>query len=88
VKTGMKQQNLFGQPVVEDMNKVVGAKGKKKHAGKDKAKADFKKKSESPLPDGVAVKGKRSAEELQDAQMGDDSQTTTNFDSQVEEVET
>ncbi|KAF9784329.1 hypothetical protein BJ322DRAFT_1109051 [Thelephora terrestris] len=88
VKTGMKQQNLFGQPVVEDTNKGVGAKGKKKPAGKDKAKADFKKKSESPLPDGVAVKGKRSAEEPQDAQMGDDSQTTTNFDSQVEEVET
>jgi hypothetical protein len=84
----MKQQNLFGQPVVEDANKGSGSKGKKKPVGKDKAKADAKKKSESPLPDSAAAKGKGSVEEPQDAQMGDDSQATSNFDSQVEEVET
>ena len=88
MKAGMKQQNLFGQPVVEDPNRGSGAKGKKKPVGKDKTKADAKKKSESPLPDSAAVKGKGTSEDLQDAQMGDDSQVTSNIDSQVEEVET
>jgi hypothetical protein len=81
VKAGMKQQTLFGQTVVEDSNKGVGVKGKKKATGKEKTKADHKKKSESPLPDGFVT-------EPLDAQMDDDSQATSNFDSQVQEVET
>ena len=77
----MKQQNLFGQPVVEDPNKGVGLKGKRKATGKEKTKADHKRKSESPLPDG-------SVAEPRDAQMDDDSQAATNIDPQVQEVET
>ena len=89
MKAGMKQQNLFGQPVVEDLSKDSGAKSKKKPAGKEKTKADPKKKSKSPLLDAAdrdAVKGKGS--DNQDAQMEDDSQATSNLDSQVQEVET
>lgn len=82
VKAGMKQQNLFGQTIVEDSSKGGGAKSKKKSAGKEKMKTDPKKKSESPLPDAG------SAVVPQDAQMDDDSQVTLSFDSQVQEVET
>ena len=91
MKAGMKQQNLFGQTIVEDLNKGPGAKGKKKPVGKEKSKADSKKKSESPIPDvagGRNVIGKKSALETQDSQMEDDSQTTSGLDSQVHEVET
>lgn len=90
----MKQRNLFGQPVAEGATGDVGGKGKKKPAGKEKTKADPKRKSKSPLPDTVgegAAKGKRSeglATESQDTQMEDDSQATTDLDSQVQEVET
>ena len=87
----MKQQNLFGQTVGEDSNRGSGTKGKKKPAGKEKSKADPKKKSESPLPDnadGGTTMGRRSVAEPRDAQMEDDSQPTSNFDSQVQEVET
>ena len=77
----MKQQNLFGQPVVEDLNKAIGAKGKKKAVGKEKTKGDRKK---SPLPDGFVAE----PEPVRDAQMDDDSRPTSNFDSQVQEVET
>lgn len=80
----MKQQNLFGQTVVEDSNKVIGAKGKKKPTGKEKTKTDPKKKSESPFPDTTAD---GVVAETHDAQMDDDSQATSNFDSQVQEVE-
>lgn len=83
----MKQRNLFGQPVVEDPDKAGGGKGKKKPTGKEKADQNPKKKSKSPLP-GAADKGSEAlAAEPQDAQMEDDSQATTNFDSQVQEVE-
>ena len=91
MKAGMKQQNLFGQTIVEDLNKGPGAKGKKKPVGKEKSKADSKKKSESPVPDvagGRNLLGKRSTLETQDLQMEDDSQTTSGLDSQVHEVET
>jgi hypothetical protein len=88
VKGEMRQRNLFGQPVVEDPDKAAGGKGKKKPTGKEKAESNPKKKSKSPLP-GAASKGSEVlAAEIQDAQMEDDSQTTTNFDSQVQEVET
>ena len=89
VKAGMKQQNLFGQPVTEDPGRSSGTKGKKKPSGKEKTNVDSKKKSRSPLPDtsgGHAVKGKGS--DNQDTQMEDDSQATSNLDSQVQEVET
>ena len=92
MKAGMKQQNLFGQPVVE--TKGGGAKGKKKPVGKEKTTADPKKKSKSPLTDSVVgdtAKGKGpgvSAADNQDAPMEDDSQDTSNFNSQVQEVET
>ena len=89
VKAGMKQQNLFGQPVTEDPGRSSGIKGKKKPSGKEKTNVDSKKKSRSPLPDtsgGHAVKGKGS--DNQDTQMEDDSQATSNLDSQVQEVET
>ena len=85
MKTGMKQQNLFGQPVVEDSGKGVSAKGKKKPAGKEKSKTDYKKKSESPFPD-AATGGFIAGPE--DEQMDDDSQVTSNLDSHVQEVET
>lgn len=88
-KAGMKQRNLFGQPVVEDADKGAGAKGKKKPAGKEKTKADPKKKSKSPLP-GATAEGvtRRKGSETQDAQTEENSHATSNFDSQVEEVET
>jgi len=89
VKAGMKQQNLFGQPVTEDPSRGSGAKGKKKPSGKEKTNVDPKKKSKSPRPDaagGDAAKGKGSAN--QDTQMEDDSQALSNLDSQVQEVET
>ena len=89
LKTGMKQQNLFGQPVVEDPDKGTSARVKKKTAGKDKIKTDPKRKSKSPLPDlagGDAAKGE--ASDNQNARVEDDSQATPNFDSQVQEVET
>jgi len=89
LKTGMKQQNLFGQPLVEDPSKGANAKGKKKPGGKDKAKTDPKKKSKSPLPDttgGNAAKGK--AFDDQNVQIEDDPQATSNIDSRVQEVET
>ena len=85
----MKQRNLFGQPVVDDPDKGSGAKGKKKSVGKEKTKADPRKKSKSPFP-GVtgedATRGEGS--ETQDTQMEDDSQATSGFESQVQEVET
>jgi len=93
-KAEMKQRNLFGQPVVEDPGKGAGVKGKKKPGVNEKTTADPKKKSKSPLPgvaDGGTTKGKGSeilGTENQDAQMEDDSQATSNFDSQVQEVET
>ena len=93
-KPEMRQRNLFGQPIVEDPDRGVGAKGKKKPAVKEKAKADPKKKSKSPLPcggsGGDATKDKGSDvldTGNQDAQMEDDSQVTSGFDSQVQEVE-
>ena len=93
-KPEMKQRNLFGQPVTEDVDKGVGAKGKKKLVGKEKTKTDPKKKSKSPLPGATAedaAKGNGSeilTTETQDAQMEDESRTTSNIDSQVQEVET
>ena len=92
-KTEMKQRNLFGQPIVEDAEKGAGVKGKKRLAGKEKTKADSRKKSKSPLQDTVgesAAKGKESevlATKTRDAQMEDDSRATSNFDPQVQEVE-
>jgi hypothetical protein len=86
-KAEMKQRNLFGQPVVEDPDKGAGAKGKNKPVGKEKNKANPKKKSKSPLPgggDAAEAKGP----ETQDTQMEDDSQIMSNFDSQVQDVET
>ena len=94
MKAGMKQQNLFGQPAVENTNKGPDAKGKKKTVGKEKVKADLKKKSKSPLPDaagGDGAKGKGSevmTADNQDAQTEGDSQATSNFDTRVQEVET
>ena len=85
MKPGMKQQNLFGQPIVEDANKGDGAKGKRKPVGKEKTKTESKKKSKSPLP-GATAEGP--VAEPQDAQMDDESQSTSNFDSQVQEMET
>jgi hypothetical protein len=85
----MKQQGLFGQPVVEDSGKGSSAKNKKKPGGKEKTNADLKKKTKTPLldaADGDAAKGKKSGN--QDAQMEDDSQPASNFDSRVQEVET
>jgi len=89
VKAGMKQQNLFGQPVTEDSSRSSGTKGKKKASEKEKKNVDSKKKSRSPLPDAVGgdvAKGKGS--DNQDTQMEDDSQATQNLDSRVQEVET
>ena len=92
MKVGMKQQNLFGQPAVED--KGAGAKSRKKAAGKEKIKVEPRKKSKSPLPDATSgdaakIKGSDvSVADSRDAQMEDDSQATSNFDSQVQEVET
>ena len=89
VKPGMKQQNLFGQPIGEDPGKGSGTKSKKKTPGKEKTKVDPKKKSKSPLPDAAnedVANGKRSNN--QDAQMEDDSRATSNLDFRVQEVET
>lgn len=94
MKAGMKQQNLFGQPVIEDPDRGVSAKGKKKPAGKEKTKTEPKKKSKSPLPDAASgdaakVKGSDvSIADSRDAQMEYGSQATSNFDPQVQEVET
>jgi hypothetical protein len=88
----MKQQNLFGQTIVENSIKGAGVKGKKKPTGKEKTKGGSKRGSESPLPDTVAggdsVKNKRITPETQDTLMEDDSQATSILDSQVHEVET
>ena len=88
----MKQSTLFGKPPVADTGAGAGSRGKKKTTGQEKLKTSTKKKYKSPLPgEDAAVKGKGSealVTETQDAQMGDDSQATTNFDSQVQEVET
>ena len=88
----MKQQNLFGQTVVEDPEQGAATKGKKKLVGKEKARAGVKKKSVTPVPDDAAgkdsMKSISSITETQDAFMEDDSQVTSNLDSQVQEVET
>jgi len=91
----MRQRKPFGRPIAEDPDKGAGAKGKKKPVVKEKTKADPKKKSKSPLPGaagggGDATRGKGSDlldTENQDAQMEDDSQVTSGFDSQAQEVE-
>ena len=88
-KAEMKQSTLFGQPFVENSGSGASGKGKKKPAEKEKTK-----KSKSPLPNTTGkdvTKGKGSgtlATEPKDLQTEDDSQATSNFDSQVQEVET